>query len=158
MKQAKTKHLILDKKKSEAVRMRLFREANRAGKKGNSLFSLAHKVWVTKSVVKLDKDYKPVPGDLEKRLSRNETSLAKYNHRLYKAIHPTVLRQYLANDWRMAITSQSSLAYVMHLVKNESQIPQTIKILKFYVDKTEKHLEVEDIRNQLKEMENKNEK
>ena len=58
----------------------------------------------------------------------------------------------------MAITSQSSLAYVMHLVKNESQIPQTIKILKFYVDKTEKHLEVEDIRNQLKEMENKNEK
>ncbi len=152
MKQAKTKHI-------EVVVVEPKKPKYKWDPKGNlSLYRLPYRVWVMKAVVKSDSQGYEKPGDLEKRIARGETDRGKHNHRLYKAVQSNSLRQFLVNDWRLVIGGPITYQTVADIIRKSNQMPATLKILKFYDDKTEEFLSINDVKQKLKKMENKNEK
>ena len=157
MKQAKTKHITVAKREKAASRFKEYRKAKLNGtwvpKKNLSLYRLPFRIWVMKSVVKLDSKGREVPGDFERRLARGETQKEKINHRLYKAINATSLRQFLVNDWRMVIGGLITYKDVANIIKHSAQIPATIRILQFYDDKTEEFLSMDQVKEKITKME-----
>ena len=152
MKQAKTKHI-------EVVAVEPKKPKYKWDPKGNlSLYRLPYRVWVMKSVVRLDSKGREKPGDFEKRLSRGETDKNKHNHRLYKAVQATSLRQFLVNDWRLVIGGPITYQTVADIISKSNQMPATLRILKFYDDRTEEFLSIEQVKQKLTKMEEENEK
>jgi hypothetical protein len=152
MNKAQTKHIEVPKPKADKPKYKW-------NPKGNlSLYRLPFKVWVMKSVVKLDSQGREIPGEFEKRLARGETDREKLNHRLYKAIQSNILRQFLVNGWRLVIGGPITYEVVNEIIKKTNQMPATMRILQFYDDKTEEFLSVEQMKQKLTKMEDKNEK